>query len=179
MGAAGRLLTRRSSTSGSHVDTVPDGGRYDGALGTVLGLELAPSAETARARRPAGLCGRGGAPLRRRHRSARGCSPARCAVSALADAASTRPARQRRRRARRVPRGARRAAARASRATERVRAHAEIHVAQRRALRALGVVTRVASPAPAARSTITGQPGHSGEVVDGGAPRRARRPRPS
>ena len=28
-------------TSGSHVDTVPDGGRYDGALGTVLGLELA------------------------------------------------------------------------------------------------------------------------------------------
>src|SRR3984885_3730513 len=27
-------------TSGSHVDTVPDGGRYDGALGTVLGLEL-------------------------------------------------------------------------------------------------------------------------------------------
>ena len=28
-------------TSGSHVDTVPDGGLYDGALGTVLGLELA------------------------------------------------------------------------------------------------------------------------------------------
>ena len=28
-------------TSGSHVDTVPDGGRYDGALGTVLALELA------------------------------------------------------------------------------------------------------------------------------------------
>ncbi len=28
-------------TAGSHVDTVPDGGRYDGALGTVLGLELA------------------------------------------------------------------------------------------------------------------------------------------
>ncbi|MGH2890141.1 MAG: hypothetical protein ACRDNJ_10985, partial [Solirubrobacteraceae bacterium] len=27
-------------TAGSHVDTVPDGGRYDGALGTVLGLEL-------------------------------------------------------------------------------------------------------------------------------------------
>ena len=30
-------------TSGSHVDTVPDGGRYDGALGTVLALELADS----------------------------------------------------------------------------------------------------------------------------------------
>src|SRR4029079_314357 len=28
-------------TSGSHVDTVPDGGRYDGALGTVLALEAA------------------------------------------------------------------------------------------------------------------------------------------
>ncbi|HZE05737.1 MAG TPA: M28 family peptidase, partial [Solirubrobacteraceae bacterium] len=28
-------------TAGSHVDTVPDGGRYDGALGTVLGLEIA------------------------------------------------------------------------------------------------------------------------------------------
>src|SRR5262249_42573775 len=28
-------------SAGSHVDTVPDGGRYDGALGTVLGLELA------------------------------------------------------------------------------------------------------------------------------------------
>ena len=31
----------RVFTAGSHVDTVPDGGRYDGALGTVLGLELA------------------------------------------------------------------------------------------------------------------------------------------
>ena len=52
-------------TSGSHVDTVPDGGRYDGALGTVLALELADSmagAGTARVRR------RGGASLRRRHR---------------------------------------------------------------------------------------------------------------
>src|SRR3954453_23177375 len=28
-------------TSGSHVDTVPAGGRYDGALGTVLALEAA------------------------------------------------------------------------------------------------------------------------------------------
>jgi hypothetical protein len=32
----GRLVS-----SGSHVDTVPDGGRYDGALGTVLALEAA------------------------------------------------------------------------------------------------------------------------------------------
>ncbi len=28
-------------TSGSHVDTVPNGGRYDGALGTVLAIEIA------------------------------------------------------------------------------------------------------------------------------------------
>jgi hydantoinase/carbamoylase family amidase len=31
----------RLASSGSHVDTVPDGGRYDGALGTVLALEAA------------------------------------------------------------------------------------------------------------------------------------------
>src|SRR3954453_2092969 len=31
----------RVVTSGSHVDTVPDGGRHDGALGTVLALEAA------------------------------------------------------------------------------------------------------------------------------------------
>ena len=51
-------------TSGSHVDTVPDGGRYDGALGTVLGLELADSVPGA------GLLvrRRGGAPVRRGHR---------------------------------------------------------------------------------------------------------------
>src|SRR3954468_18391095 len=29
------------ASSGSHVDTVPRGGRYDGALGTVLALEAA------------------------------------------------------------------------------------------------------------------------------------------
>src|SRR5918912_1590120 len=34
------------ATSGSHVDTVPAGGRYDGALGTVLALEAATAAGT-------------------------------------------------------------------------------------------------------------------------------------
>src|SRR3954471_2131822 len=38
-------------TSGSHVDTVPGGGRYDGALGTVLALE---AAEALRAPTPGG-----------------------------------------------------------------------------------------------------------------------------
>ncbi len=37
----------RLVSAGSHVDTVPDGGRYDGALGTVLGLELALEREDA------------------------------------------------------------------------------------------------------------------------------------
>jgi hydantoinase/carbamoylase family amidase len=48
-------------------------------------------------------------------------------------------------------------------AISRIRAHAEVHVAQRRALRELGVVTRVASPR---RSVIelVGEAGHSGEV---------------
>src|SRR4051794_16567934 len=34
------------ATSGSHVDTVPAGGRYDGALGTVLALEAAAALGT-------------------------------------------------------------------------------------------------------------------------------------
>ncbi len=43
MGAARVRGAQPLVTAGSHVDTVPDGGRYDGALGTVLGLELAES----------------------------------------------------------------------------------------------------------------------------------------
>ena len=45
----------------------------------------------------------------------------------------------------------------------RLAAHAEVHVAQRRALRELGVVTTVASPRRLTVS-ITGEAGHSGEV---------------
>ena len=47
---------------------------------------------------------------------------------------------------------------------DRWRAHAEIHVAQRRALRELGVVTRVASPRRF-ELELTGQAGHAGEVA--------------
>ena len=46
---------------------------------------------------------------------------------------------------------------------DRLRAHAEVHVAQRRALRELGVVTAVASPRRFA-VRIDGEAGHSGEV---------------
>ena len=46
---------------------------------------------------------------------------------------------------------------------DRLRAHAEVHVAQRRALRELGVVTRVASPRRF-EIELRGVAGHSGEV---------------
>jgi hydantoinase/carbamoylase family amidase len=47
--------------------------------------------------------------------------------------------------------------------TDRLRAHAEVHVAQRRELRELGIVTRVASPRRF-ELRIDGEAGHSGEV---------------
>ena len=48
MDAAGNLIARLEGEdktlpaimTGSHLDTVPDGGRYDGALGCVAGLEV-------------------------------------------------------------------------------------------------------------------------------------------
>jgi hydantoinase/carbamoylase family amidase len=46
---------------------------------------------------------------------------------------------------------------------ERLRGHAEVHVAQRRALRELGVVTRVASPRRF-QVEFEGRAGHAGEV---------------
>ncbi len=144
-------------TSGSHVDTVPDGGRYDGALGTVLALELADAtagagllvcaAEEA-PRFGAGTVGSrllvGTLPESSLDvlRDAAGVTAADARddyLSALADLPRVEPA------------------------VDRVLAHAEVHVAQRRALRELGIVTRVASPR---RSEIelVGESGHSGEV---------------
>ncbi|MGH2866804.1 MAG: hydantoinase/carbamoylase family amidase [Solirubrobacteraceae bacterium] len=145
-------------TAGSHVDTVPDGGRYDGALGTVLGLELAlelgdgagllicaaeeaprfgagtiGSRLLAGTLAPADLDG---------FRDAGGVSAADAQasyLSALADLPRCEPA------------------------PVRVRAHAEIHVAQRRALREVGVVSRVAAPRRL-EVVVTGEAGHSGEV---------------
>ena len=144
-------------TAGSHVDTVPDGGRYDGALGTVLGLELADSMTAA------GLlvCAAEEAP-----RFGAGTVGSRLLVGTLAEgelvnlrdadgitAADALDAYL----------GALGELPRVEPAIARVRAHAEVHVAQRRALRTLGIVTRVASPR---RSEIelVGQSGHSGEV---------------
>jgi hydantoinase/carbamoylase family amidase len=151
-------------TAGSHVDTVPDGGRYDGALGTVLGLELvddlAPLAGSG-ARAGVLICAAEEAPrfgagtigsrllagtldenaLAQLH-DADGTSAAEAIVgylSMLDDLPSIEPP------------------------VDRLRAHAEVHVAQRRELRELGVVTRVASPRRF-ELRIEGEAGHAGEV---------------
>jgi hydantoinase/carbamoylase family amidase len=151
-------------TSGSHVDSVPDGGRYDGALGTVLALELAHDLRdgTAGGARPALLvCAAEEAP-----RFGAGTLGSRLLAGTLSESAlqdmrdrdgvtaaqaqsdylrslaglpSFRP----------VP--------------ERVLAHVEVHVAQRRELRELGIVTRVAAPRRL-RIELTGEGGHAGEI---------------
>jgi N-carbamoyl-L-amino-acid hydrolase len=146
-------------TSGSHVDTVPDGGRYDGALGTVLGLELAEALGPG-----AGLlvCAAEEAP-----RFGAGTMGSRQLVGSLAtseldnlrDLAGITAAD--------ALAGYRRALhdiPQVTPATSRLIAHAEVHVAQRRELRRLGVVTRVASPRRFA-VVLTGVAGHAGEVT--------------
>ncbi len=146
-------------TAGSHVDTVPDGGRYDGALGTVLGLEVVADL-------PPGTAGILICAAEEAPRFGAGTVGSRLLAGTLDPAALT---------SLRDADGVTAAAAQADylgalsdlpRITpplHRVRAHAEVHVAQRRELRDLGVVSRVASPRRFALR-ITGEAGHSGEV---------------
>jgi N-carbamoyl-L-amino-acid hydrolase len=151
-------------TSGSHVDTVPDGGRFDGALGTVLGLELVADLEAMPAREArAGLlvCAAEEAP-----RFGAGTVGSRLLTGALdaSDLGGLTDAR-----------GVSAAEAQAGylealsdlptvvAPLDRLRAHAEIHVATRRGLDRLGVVRHVASPRRLAL-TVTGESGHAGEV---------------
>jgi hydantoinase/carbamoylase family amidase len=151
-------------TSGSHVDTVPDGGRYDGALGTVLGLELvADLAAIGESRAGLLVCAAEEAP-----RFGAGTVGSRLLTGALTDAAldglhddagvCARDARD----------GYLAALADLPRVadppTGRVRAHAEVHVALRFGPPQLGVVTRVASPRRL-EVTIEGESGHAGEVA--------------
>jgi hydantoinase/carbamoylase family amidase len=152
-------------TGGSHVDTVPDGGRYDGALGTVLGLELAaalgdqPTAGGARA--GVMICAAEEAP-----RFGAGTVGSRQLVGTLspdalaqlrdADGVTIADARD-------DYLGRLGDLARIEPPLHRWRAHAEVHVAQRRALRELGVVTTVASPRRL-QITVSGESGHAGEV---------------
>ncbi len=150
-------------TSGSHVDTVPDGGRYDGALGTVLGLELVSDLRERDGDVRAGLlvCAAEEAP-----RFGAGTvgsrlltgSLTRSELDELHDAAGISGADAlavHLERLAELPRVAP--------AVARLRAHAEVHVAQRSELRELGVVTTVASPRRFAVQ-IHGESGHSGEV---------------
>ena len=152
-------------TAGSHVDTVPDGGRYDGALGTVLGLELAHELRegTAGGARPALLvCVAEEAP-----RFGAGTIGSRLLAGTLDEAAFA---------SLRDADGVSAAVARDAYLEElgelarieeppldRLRAHAEIHIAQRRSLQTLGVVERVAAPRRSALE-LTGEAGHAGEV---------------
>jgi N-carbamoyl-L-amino-acid hydrolase len=155
-------------TSGSHVDTVPDGGRYDGALGTVLGLEFvadfgdraaADGGDGARA----GLlvCAAEEAP-----RFGAGTVGSRLLVASLdpddldrlTDAEGITAAA-----AQATYLDALAELPRITPPVARLRGHAEVHVAQRRELRELGVVARVASPRRF-EVTVTGASGHAGEV---------------
>lgn len=152
-------------SSGSHVDTVPDGGRYDGALGTVLGLELvadlgAEPSETG-ARAALMVCAAEEAP-----RFGAGTVGSRQLVGTLTSEALTRlrdvdgvtvaqALHDHLERLAELPR--------IDPPVGRWRAHAEVHVAQRRELRELGVVTTVASPRRL-EITVSGVSGHSGEV---------------
>lgn len=173
-GHTGPLLT-----SGSHVDTVPDGGRYDGALGTVLALELAAELGAERA---AKLDTDRGA-------EAPGASPARAAV--LVCAAEEAPRFRAGTVGSRLLVGALTDAelaelhdaegVSAARAREeflaalsdlprlerpplnRIQAHAEVHVALREGPDALGIVTRVAAPRRL-EVVIGGEAGHAGEI---------------
>ena len=151
-------------TSGSHVDTVPDGGRYDGALGTVMGLELAHELRegTASGARPGLLvCVAEEAP-----RFVAGTIGSRLLAGTLDEAAFAEL-----RDADGVSAALAREAyleelaelPRIAPPLERLRAHAEIHIAQRRSLQTLGVVERVAAPHRSALE-LTGEPGHAGEV---------------
>jgi hydantoinase/carbamoylase family amidase len=152
-------------TSGSHVDTVPDGGRYDGALGTVLGLELAADlgAEPTEGGARAGLmvCAAEEAP-----RFEAGTVGSRQLVGTLSpealmqlhdvDGVTVAEAlHDHLERLAGLPR--------IDPPLGRWLAHAEVHVAQRRELRELGVVTTVASPRRL-EITVSGESGHAGEV---------------
>jgi hydantoinase/carbamoylase family amidase len=151
-------------TAGSHVDTVPDGGRYDGALGTVLGLELAAdlAALDGPARAAVLVCAAEEAPrfgagtvgsrllcgvlsqdeLATLH-DVSGCSATEARDAYLGELAD-------------LPRID-------TPPLDRIRAHAEIHVALRFGEPEIGVVTRVASPRRM-EIAIAGEPGHAGEV---------------
>ncbi len=155
--------TGRLASCGSHLDTVPDGGRYDGALGTVLALEAADALPGQVALL---VCAAEEAP-----RFGAGTIGSRLATGALredvlatlldADGVSALEARERfladladLPRVERLP-------------LETLAAHVEVHVEQRGELldlgARLGVVERVAVP-HRHEVVVHGRAGHAGEV---------------
>jgi hydantoinase/carbamoylase family amidase len=151
-------------TSGSHVDTVPNGGRYDGGLGTVLALEAAGELDGSFA---VLVCAAEEAP-----RFGTGTLGSRQLVGKLLDGDLSEI---------KDARGVSALDARAEfldllsevprlgdpEPLSQVEAHAEVHVEQRRSLKergaSVGVATAVAGPARY-RLSFTGATGHSGET---------------
>lgn len=154
-------------TSGSHVDTVPDGGRFDGALGTVLGLELVAdlgAGDPPPGARPALLvCAAEEAP-----RFGAGTIGSRLLVGRLSPADLTHLVDESGVTAAEAQAAYLQALGALPRViappSGRLRAHVEVHVALRPDLRRLGIVTRVASPRRLA-VRVTGEAGHAGEVA--------------
>lgn len=151
-------------TSGSHVDTVPNGGRYDGALGTVLALEAVDELEG-----PFGVlvCAGEEAP-----RFGAGTLGSRQLVrklsdnklSEMKDANGTTVLEAREEflgLLSDIPR------LENDDFMRNLQAHVEVHIEQRRALReagaTVGIVTVVAGPARY-RLAFSGETGHSGET---------------
>src|SRR3954452_9641822 len=154
------------ATSGSHVDTVPAGGRYDGALGTVLALEAAAALGTGVL-----TCAAEEAP-----RFGAGTLGSRLLTGALDDSELESIA---------DAEGVTAAAARAAFLAElqddlprlagepplaRVKSHVEVHIEPRHELLArgadLGVVERIAAP-HRHELVVEGEAGHAGEVAMG------------
>jgi len=151
------------ATSGSHVDTVPAGGRFDGALGTVLALEAAAALGTGVL-----TCAAEEAP-----RFGAGTLGSRLVTGAIDESELD---------AMTDADGVTAAAARAAFLAElddlprldaapplaRVRAHVEVHIEPRHELRGrgadLGVVERIAAP-HRHELVVEGEAGHAGEVA--------------
>jgi hydantoinase/carbamoylase family amidase len=154
------------ATSGSHVDTVPAGGRYDGALGTVLALEAAAALGTGVVTCAAEEAPRFGAGTLGSRLLTGGLDEAE--LETITDAEG-------------VTAGAARAAFLAELEGDvprlagepplaRVTAHVEVHIEPRHELRGrgadLGVVERIAAP-HRHELVVEGEAGHAGEVAMG------------
>jgi hydantoinase/carbamoylase family amidase len=152
------------ATSGSHVDTVPAGGRYDGALGTVLALEAAAALGTGVVTCAAEEAPRFGAGTLGSRLLTGGLDEAE--LETITDAEG-------------VTAGAARAAFLAELEGDvprlagepplaRVTAHVEVHIEPRHELRGrgagLGVVERIAAP-HRHELVVEGEAGHAGEVA--------------